>query len=91
MVVTTLVFFGVLGMVHARLMATRTIAFRPWRWARGLTRMWVWPAHFTRLVPAYLAYYRPGFHPDDRDTSALLAHWREQLFGQPGTLTLRAG
>jgi len=86
MLVTTAVFFAYLGATHARLMATRGILWRPWRWARGLTRLWIWPAHFTRLVPAYFAYFRPGFHPDDRDTTALLDAWRDRLFGDTGEL-----
>ena len=86
MLVTTAVFFAVTAMVHARLMATRKILWKPWRWARGLTRMWIYPGFFTRLVPAYLDYFRPGFHPNDRDTQALLASWRESLFGPNGSL-----
>ena len=31
-------------------------------------------------------YDRRGFHPEDRDTSALVEHWRGQLFGEHGTL-----
>lgn len=31
-------------------------------------------------------YNRPDFHPDDRDTSELVAQWREELFGEHGTL-----
>ena len=31
-------------------------------------------------------YNRPDFHPDDRDTTALVEEWRERLFGQDGTL-----
>ncbi|MHB1533263.1 MAG: metal-dependent hydrolase [Acidimicrobiales bacterium] len=31
-------------------------------------------------------YTRPGFHPDDRDATALVAQWREVLFGEEGTL-----
>ena len=31
-------------------------------------------------------YERPGFHPDDRDTSELVARWRAELFGDSGTL-----
>ncbi|HJR25350.1 MAG TPA: metal-dependent hydrolase [Acidimicrobiales bacterium] len=31
-------------------------------------------------------YNRPDFHPDDRDTSELVATWREELFGSNGTL-----
>ena len=29
---------------------------------------------------------RPGFHPDDRDTTALVERWRADLFGEQGTL-----
>jgi uncharacterized protein len=32
------------------------------------------------------AYNRPGFHPDDRDTSALVRQWRDDLFGDGGRL-----
>lgn len=31
-------------------------------------------------------YNRPDFHPDDRDTTALVEQWRETLFGEDGTL-----
>ena len=31
-------------------------------------------------------YDQPDFHPDDRDTSALVEHWRNALFGDNGTL-----
>ena len=31
-------------------------------------------------------YDRPGFHPNDRDTSALIEQWREELFGDAGSL-----
>ena len=31
-------------------------------------------------------YCRPDFHPDDRDTTALVATWREELFGAEGRL-----
>lgn len=31
-------------------------------------------------------YDRPGFHPNDRDDSALVAEWREKLFGAEGEL-----
>ena len=31
-------------------------------------------------------YDREGFHPDDRDTTELVATWRARLFGDEGTL-----
>lgn len=86
MLLTTAVFFAAQTLVHARLMATRGILFRPWTWLRGLGHMFVSPGHFTRLVPAYLSYFRPRFHPDDRDTRQLLADWESQLFGASGQL-----
>ncbi|MBF6137436.1 metal-dependent hydrolase [Nocardia otitidiscaviarum] len=32
-------------------------------------------------------YLRPGFHPDDNDTTALLDRWRAELFGDTGVLS----
>ena len=32
-------------------------------------------------------YHRRGFHPNDRDTTQLIAQWREALFCQAGELT----
>jgi predicted metal-dependent hydrolase len=86
MLLTTLVFFAVQAGVHVRFMASRGILWKPWTWPRGIVRLWIWPGYFTRLVPAYLAYFRPRFHPDDRDTGALVARWRDALFGPAGTL-----
>lgn len=86
MLLTTLVFFAAQAIVHARLMATRKILWKPWTWLRGISRMWIYPGFFTRLVPAYLAYFRAGFHPSDRDTRALLASWEATLFGAHGAL-----
>jgi predicted metal-dependent hydrolase len=31
-------------------------------------------------------YNRADFHPDDRDTTALVEQWRTELFGEHGTL-----
>ena len=90
MLFTTAIFFAVLGAVHARLMVTRRVLWKPWTWTRGVRKMWLYPAYFTRLVPAWLSYFRPSFHPDDRDTAALLATWRDALFGVDGALVDRA-
>lgn len=86
MAVTTCAFFATHARVHARLLRDRNLLGRPWRFVPGLARMWIRPGYFRRMIPAYLAYYRPGFHPDQRDTRALLADWRERLFGDGGQL-----
>jgi len=86
MLLPTFFFFVIQGSLHVRLMAARGILWRPWTWPRGIVRMWIWPGYFTRLVPAYFSYYRPRFHPADRDNTALTARWREALFGPAGVL-----
>jgi uncharacterized protein len=89
MLLATVIFFAAQALVHARLMATRKILWKPWRWVRGATRFWLYPGYFTRLVPAYLAYFAPGFHPDQRDTNELRQRWRATLFGDAGSLNDR--
>lgn len=90
MLYTTAIFFAVLGALHARLLAARGVLHTPWRWRRGFRKLWLWPGYFTRLVPAYLAYFRPGFHPSERAVDDLLAATRDALFGRTGTLVDRA-
>ncbi len=46
---------------------------------RGLNKLYGKPGWFRKLLPAYLDYYRPGFHPWQRDNSQTLAYWRERL------------
>ena len=41
---------------------------------------------FRSYAPAFFSYFLPGFHPDNSDTSELLARWREKLVGKGGKL-----
>lgn len=34
---------------------------------------------FVQLLPEYLAYYKPDFHPADHDYSELIAYWKEKM------------
>jgi predicted metal-dependent hydrolase len=47
--------------------------------ARGLWRMFGINGFFTRVIPAYLDYLRPGFHPWDDDNSKLIAQWQDYV------------
>ncbi|TDH50286.1 metal-dependent hydrolase [Mycobacterium eburneum] len=38
------------------------------------------------LMADLRSYLRPGFHPDDIDTEALVQQWRQELFGDDGAL-----
>ncbi len=86
MLLMTVMFFAGQAAAHGEMMASRGILFQPWRWLRGAIRLWLWPGYLTRLVPAYLSYFRPGFHPSDRDNRALVMRWRDRLFGVDGLL-----
>jgi predicted metal-dependent hydrolase len=89
MAVTTLVFFAELFHVHARLLARQGEAWNLRGWLGLARHLWIAPGMFRRLAPAYLDYYRPGFHPDDRDTRHLLDAWKERLFADGGELQAR--
>jgi len=51
---------------------------------RGINYVFGRHGLFTRLIPQYLDYYRPGYHPSHHDTEALVNEWRERLFGENG-------
>lgn len=52
-------------------------------WLSGIDVMWGREGWFRRLIPGYLDYFRPGFHPWDRDSSALLKRARAALGFDP--------
>ncbi len=41
--------------------------------ARGLWEFWGPRGHFAQMIPAYLRYFKPGFHPWQHDDSALIS------------------
>lgn len=47
--------------------------------ARGLWKMWGYKGFFTRVIPDYFDYLRPGFHPWDHDNSKLIAKWKGKI------------
>lgn len=53
---------------------------------RSLARLPKSPFMSMRAVRILAEYHRPGFHPNDRDTTQLIADWRQALFGREGQL-----
>jgi predicted metal-dependent hydrolase len=86
MVMVTLFFVGVVTYSHLRMSAARGLLGDVRGHLRLMDYLWIRRGLFRKIIPAYLDYFRPSFHPDDRDTGALLATWRERLFGETGTL-----
>lgn len=51
-----------------------------WRGALGFARfMLLKPGMLTRIIPEYLDFYRPGFHPWQHDNRKLIARYVEEL------------
>ncbi|AYF74279.1 metal-dependent hydrolase [Nocardia yunnanensis] len=65
-------------------------SWRPLRVARQSLRLARGPI-VKGLLGEMRPYLRPGFHPDDIDTTALLEQWRRELFGADGELLDRIG
>jgi predicted metal-dependent hydrolase len=53
---------------------------------RSLKRLTKSPVLSRKVWEQLKDYDRPDFHPDDSDTDALVARWREELFGSEGYL-----
>ncbi len=48
-----------------------------WRsWGRSLKHLWGRNGVWRHVIKGVFSYYRPSFHPNDRDTDALVAKWR---------------
>lgn len=88
MVPTTIIFFAVTFWFHGRLLASDGQLFKVRQNLKGLNYIWgrMGKGVFSRLLPQYLDFFRPSFHPKQHDTDALLEEWRERLFGAEGML-----
>lgn len=81
MMAVTLLFVGFTSYDVWRLLRRTGHAGDLKMWARGLNEMWGVPGHFRKMIPAYLSFYRRGFHPDDIDATAKLAGIKRQFLG----------
>lgn len=81
---------ALLAMVAFVALATTPLTDRsarnPVRFVKSLVNLRNSPFARKRIALRLLAYYRPGFHPDDRDTEGLVSAWRDTLFGDEGQL-----
>ena len=88
MLLTDLLFVletSVMGLVSIAM--DREARRHPRRLARSLARLPKSPFVSMRALRILAQYHRPGFHPNDRDTTRLIADWKQALFGRDGQLT----
>lgn len=71
----TLVFWVKVAEHQVRLMHAEDILFDAREWADLAKFLFVSPGPLRRIAVPYLHYFRPGFHPNDLDASAVLARF----------------
>ncbi|MEL0028888.1 MAG: metal-dependent hydrolase, partial [Perlucidibaca sp.] len=86
MVLTTAILGAVMAYSTARLLHAdgKLLDVRN-NW-QGFKSLFGRQGRMTRLLPKFLDFFRPDFHPNDHDTKALVADWREKLFGADGEI-----
>ena len=78
MVISTLLLFSVVSANMKDLL--RQDGVTGWRAWRGTMRLlWTHPGLLRQILPAYLSYFRPGFHPWVHDDRALLKDAEREL------------
>lgn len=75
MFVATVIFWAKVVEHQARLMHADGILFDLAEWKDLVAFLFVEPGSMRRLIPLYLRYYKPGFHPRDIDTRQILEDW----------------
>jgi predicted metal-dependent hydrolase len=83
MVLATIIFWAKVVEHQVRLMAVDGSLFSLREWLSLAKFMFVEPGFLTSLVPSYLAYYKPGFHPWQHDNRELLEEWKASLENAP--------
>ncbi|MEN9465821.1 MAG: hypothetical protein RL217_2002, partial [Pseudomonadota bacterium] len=53
---------------------------------KGMWFLWGFKGLFPKLLPQYLDFFRPSFHPNDHDTVQLLDDWRQKMLSAGGVL-----
>jgi predicted metal-dependent hydrolase len=76
----SIVFFSALSLLGDR------AAYHPIRLFGSFAALRHSPLLTRAVVRRIRAYSKRGFHPDDTDNTALLAHWTTALFGEQGSL-----
>ena len=78
MLFASLTFWAKIVEHQVRLMRVDGILFSLREWSCLLGFLFVSPGVMRRLIPFYLRYYLPGFHPNDIDSGHLIDAWRHQ-------------
>ncbi len=82
MIPTTIILFAVLAIFQARMLAADGQLFKVRQNVKGFNYLFGFKGLFPKLIPQFVDFFKPGFHPKQHDTDALLEQWRTILFAE---------
>lgn len=88
MLITTVLFSAKVTQLQIRLMRRDRQLWNLKSWFKGVWRFWGPRGYFTRLLPAYLRYYHPRFHPWDHDDNEAITRFERPFLGDGGALSV---
>ncbi|MDR3417488.1 MAG: metal-dependent hydrolase [Nevskia sp.] len=86
MIPMTAILLGTLLAFQLRILAADGTLWQLRRHLRGVGHIYGPRGLWAGLIPAFLDYFKPGFHPSQHDTDTLLRDMQARLFGEHGEL-----
>jgi predicted metal-dependent hydrolase len=79
LLISTLGLMGTVLRFQTELLKHDGLAHKPTLWLKGMWSLWGPRGILLPLVPAWLSYFKPGFHPWQVDDSALIQRYRAEF------------
>jgi len=79
MVIASLIFWAKVFEHQVRLMRTDGTLFSLREWASLAWHLFGRPGWLRQIIPLYLQYYRPSFHPRDLDCAEAIERWKREF------------
>lgn len=79
MILATVLIMVAIHAFTAELLRQDGKLLKPKLWMDGLRNLWGKEGMFRQIIPEFLDYFKPGFHPWDHDTEFLLKRYRKRL------------
>lgn len=83
MIGATIIFWAKVLEHQVRMMHADKMLFSFPEWRALGHFLFVDPGGLARLLPTYLSYFRPSFHPWDHDNTAMLEAWKREIENAP--------
>lgn len=77
--IATIILLVVLHSFQAKLLHEDKELFNLKMWSEGLWKLYGYKGYISGLFIEWLRYFKPGFHPWQKDNSSLLTLWKKEL------------